>query len=114
MVAIFFARLRAGERPKIFGDGSADARLRLRRRRRPRDGRRGHDDGGVFNVGTGRETSVVELLELCQRVAGDEPDAQFVPARPGELQRSVLDPSLAVDELGWRPEHSLEDGLRET
>ena len=36
------------------------------------------------------------------------------PPRPGELQRSVLDPSRAVDELGWRPERSLEDGLRET
>ena len=74
----------------------------------------GTNDGGFYNVGTGRETSVVELLELCQRVAGTELDAQFVPARPGELQRSVLDPSRAVDELGWRPEHSLEDGLRET
>ena len=71
-------------------------------------------DGGVFNVGTGRETSVVELLELCQRVAGTSFEATFVPARPGEFQRSVLDPSRAVDELGWRPEHSLEDGLRET
>jgi len=72
-------------------------------------------DGGVFNVGTGRETSVVELYELCRRVAGkDDLEAAFVPPRPGELQRSVLDISRAVDELGWRPEHSLEDGLRET
>jgi UDP-glucose 4-epimerase len=72
------------------------------------------NEGGIYNVGTGRETSVVELLELCQRVASTELEAQFVPPRPGELQRSVLDPSRAVDELGWRPEHSLEDGLRET
>ena len=72
-------------------------------------------DGGVFNVGTGRETSVVELYELCRRVAGKEDvEAVFAPPRPGELQRSVLDISRAVDELGWRPEHSLEDGLRET
>ena len=72
-------------------------------------------DGGVFNVGTGRETSVVELYELCRQVAGKEDvEAVFAPPRPGELQRSVLDISRAVDELGWRPEHSLEDGLRET
>jgi UDP-glucose 4-epimerase len=114
VVAIFFARLLTGEPPKIFGDGSATrdyvyvgdvARATVAA---------GTNDGGFYNVGTGRETSVVELLELCQRVAGTELDAQFVPARPGELQRSVLDPSRAVDELGWRPEHSLEDGLRET
>jgi len=72
-------------------------------------------DGGVFNVGTGRETSVVELYELSRRVAGKEDvDAVFAPPRQGELQRSVLDISRAVDELGWRPEHNLEDGLRET
>ena len=71
-------------------------------------------DGGVYNVGTGRETSVVELLDLCQRIAGTSFDATFMPPRPGEIQRSVLDPSRAVDELGWRAEHSLEDGLRET
>jgi UDP-glucose 4-epimerase len=115
VVAIFLGRLLSGEQPRIFGDGSqtrdyvyvgdvvratlAAAEL----------------NGGVFNVGTGRETSVVELYELCRRVAGKEDvEAAFAPPRPGELQRSVLDISQAVDELGWRPEHSLEDGLRET
>jgi UDP-glucose 4-epimerase len=114
VVAIFFNKLRAGEPPKVFGDGSATrdyvyvgdvVRATLAAVER---------NGGVYNIGTGRETSVVELLDLCQRIAGTELEAEFVPARPGELQRSVLDPSRAVDELGWRPEHSLEDGLRET
>jgi UDP-glucose 4-epimerase len=71
-------------------------------------------DGAVYNVGTGRETSVVELLELCQRIAGTSFEPNFQPPRPGELQRAVVDPSRAVDELSWRPEHSLEEGLRET
>jgi UDP-glucose 4-epimerase len=115
VVAIFFNRLLTGEQPKIFGDG-----------RQTRDYvyvgdvvratlAASEHDGGVFNVGTGRETSVVELYELCRRVAGkEELEAVFAPPRPGELQRSVLDASRAVDELGWRPEHNLEDGLRET
>ena len=114
VVAIFFNKLLAGEPPKVFGDGSATrdyvfvgdvVRATLAAAER---------DGGVYNVGTGRETSVIELLELCQRIAGTSFPAQFVPPRPGELQRSVLDPNRAVDELGWRPERSLEDGLRET
>jgi UDP-glucose 4-epimerase len=114
VVAIFFNKLRDGEQPRIFGDGRqtrdyvyvADVvRATLAAAER---------DGGVYNVGTGRETSVVELLELCQRIAGTSFEADFAPPRPGELQRSVLDPSRAVDELGWRPERSLEDGLRET
>jgi len=115
VVAIFFNRLASGETPKIFGDGKQTrdyvyagdvVRATL--------AAAGHE-GGVFNVGTGRETSVVELFDLCRRVAGKENvEPEFAPPRPGELQRSVLDVSRAVDELSWRPERSLEDGLRET
>ena len=53
-------------------------------------------DHGVFNVGTGRETSVVELYELCARVAGSDTPAEHAPARLGELQRSFLDPTRAA------------------
>ena len=67
--------------------------------------------GGVFNVGTGRETSVVELCEACRRVAGSDAEAVLAPARLGELQRSVLDPSLAAGALGWAPRTSLDEGL---
>ena len=114
VVAIFFEKLREGDPPKVFGDGSQTrdyvyvgdvVRATLAA---------AEPDGGVYNVGTGRETSVVELLEACQRIAGTSLEADLAPPRPGELQRSVLDPSRAVDELSWRPERSLEDGLRET
>ena len=70
--------------------------------------------GGVFNVGTGVETSVVELYDAIQRVSGVTREPAFAEARLGELQRSVLDISLAERELGWRPEHSLDDGLART
>jgi UDP-glucose 4-epimerase len=114
VVAIFLGRLAAGEAPRIFGDGrqtrdyvyAADvARATLAAAGR---------DGGVFNVGTGEETSVLELYELCRRVAGVEIEAEPAPARLGELHRSVLDVSRAESELGWRPEVGLEDGLRRT
>ena len=115
VVAIFMSLLRDGGTPKIFGDGTqtrdyvhvADvvaATLAAV----------GQDDGGVFNVGTGTETSVLDLYERIQRVAGIERAAEFAPARPGELQRSVLDVSLAMRELGWEPKHPLDDGLAET
>jgi UDP-glucose 4-epimerase len=114
VVSIFLNALLTGDTPKIFGDGmqtrdyvfaSDVARASLAAAER---------DGGVYNVGTERETTVVELLELCQRIAGTSVEPTFMPPRPGEIQRSVLDISRAVDELGWRPEHSLENGLRET
>ena len=114
MVAIFAGRLLSGEPCTIFGDGSQTrdyvyagdvARASLAA---------AGQDGGVFNVGTGIETSVLELYELCRRVAGSDLQAEHAEARLGELQRSVLDRSRAERELGWRPEVGLEDGLRLT
>jgi UDP-glucose 4-epimerase len=114
VVAIFLGRLAQGEAPQIFGGG-----LQTRDYVYAGDVARatlaavGHD-GGVFNVGTGQETSVVDLYELSRRVAGSKVEAREAPARLGELQRSVLDVSSAERELGWRPEVLLEEGLRRT
>jgi UDP-glucose 4-epimerase len=114
VVAVFLGALARGESPRIFGDGlqtrdfvyAGDvARATL--------AAAGHD-GGVFNVGTGAETSVVDLWELCRQVTGSSRDAVSAPARLGELQRSVLDVGLAERELGWQPEVTLEEGLRLT
>jgi UDP-glucose 4-epimerase len=114
VVAIFLGALAHEQAPRIFGDGRQTrdyvyagdvARASL--------AAAGHA-GGVFNVGTSLETSVVELYELCRGVAGSTLEAIEAPARLGELQRSVLDVSLAERELGWRPEVTLEDGLRLT
>ena len=70
--------------------------------------------GGVLNIGTGVETSVLELYERIQKVSGAEREPEFAEGRPGELQRSVLDATLARRELGWEPGHSLDEGLAET
>lgn len=114
VVAIFLGRLAQGEPCRIFGDGLQTrdyvyvgdvVTATLAAAGRP---------GGVFNVGTGTETSVVELFERCREVAGGGPEAEPAPARLGELQRSVLDPSLAERELGWRALTPLEAGLRAT
>src|SRR5215208_2559572 len=114
VVAIFLGRLADGSPLKIFGDGSQTrdyvyvgdvARATLSA---------AGAGGGVFNVGTGRETSVLELAQLCGDAAGVEPDLVHVPPRPGEIDRSVLDPARAERELGFRAEASLEDGLRST
>ena len=114
VVAIFMSALREGRTPRIFGDGSQTrdyvyvgdvvAATLLAAKH----------DGGVFNVGTGKETSVRELYEQVQRVAGVQREPEFAVERPGELQRSVLDPTLATRELGWTAAHSLAEGLAKT
>ncbi|MFL5918665.1 MAG: NAD-dependent epimerase/dehydratase family protein [Gaiellaceae bacterium] len=114
VVAIFMNALRDGKTPRIYGEGTQS-----------RDyvfvadvvaatvAAAGHD-GGVFNVGTGTETSVLELYEHIQRAAGIEREPEFAEPRPGELQRSVLDPSRAERELGWKPQYPLDAGLAQT
>src|SRR3954447_13238997 len=114
VIAIFLERLAAGEETAIFGDGG-----------QTRDfvyvgdvvsgvlAATGHD-GGVFNIGTGVETSVTELHAVCLRVTGIDHEPAYEAARPGDIRRSVTDPSLAARELGWRGEGSPEDGLKPT
>jgi UDP-glucose 4-epimerase len=114
VVAIFLGALARGEQARIFGDG-----LQTRDYVYVGDVARATlqalcQEGGVFNVGTGRETSVVDLYERCRAVAGSEREAVHAPARMGELQRSALDPELAASELGFRAMVDLEDGLRAT
>jgi UDP-glucose 4-epimerase len=114
VVAIFIGLLRDGGTPRIFGDG-----------RQERDYVYAGDvatatvaaldrAGGVFNIGTGVATSVLELYDAVQRASGIEREAEHAPARLGELQRSVLDVSRAARELGWAPETALADGLAQT
>jgi UDP-glucose 4-epimerase len=74
----------------------------------------GGRDGGVYNVGTGVETSINGLHELCRSVVGRGGPPQHAAARAGDARRSVLDVSRAAAELGWRPELDLEAGLRAT
>jgi UDP-glucose 4-epimerase len=114
VVAIFMGLLQAGGTPKIYGDG-----------RQTRDyvfvgdvvaallAAAGHG-GGVFNVGTGVETSVLELYRAIVAATGSGGEPEHVEARLGELQRSVLDPSAAERELGWRAGTPLADGLART
>jgi UDP-glucose 4-epimerase len=117
VIAIFCERLRSGERPTVFGDGrqtrdyvyvgdvadvavaAADAEVT-----------------GPLNVGTGTETSVLELVDGLRDAAGGASgfDPEHAPERPGEARRSCLDPARAAQELGWRASTDLRDGLRAT
>jgi UDP-glucose 4-epimerase len=70
--------------------------------------------GGSFNIGTGRETPIREIFELMAEVSGFTRQPDYGPARKGDVMRIVLDPSLAREELGWRAEMPLFDGLART
>lgn len=112
VVAAFCERLAAGEAGRVFGDGGqtrdflfvGDAvRAMLLAASAP--------EAGTFNIGTGRETSVLDLGRRLWELRGAAFDPVFEPARAGEVRRSALDPARAHKAMDWRPETSLEEGL---
>ena len=113
VVAIFAERILKGEPVTVFGDGRqtrdfvyvddvVDAFVRAATR----------GGGLVCNVGTGRETSVNDLLATMTEQFGGTVTRVDAPLRPGELQRSCLDIERAGIQLGWRPWTELADGTR--
>lgn len=72
----------------------------------------GWSGSAVYNVGTGRGCSVLELLRLVEVVTGRPVPWIPGPARAGDPSRSVADPSLIARELGWRARWDLADAVR--
>ena len=70
-------------------------------------------DTRAFNVGTGSRTSVNQLADMLESIAGNPCGRNRQPARPGELRHSALN-SGRLRKCGWAPAHTLEEGLRET
>jgi UDP-glucose 4-epimerase len=66
----------------------------------------------VFNIGTGRPLSVMELVTAFEKVNHLKLNYRFVPRRPGDVVAIWADPSKANRELGWRAERDIEDTLK--
>ena len=66
----------------------------------------------IFNVGTGRPVSVMELVNAFQKVNGVKLNYKIAPRRPGDVTAIWADPTLANKELGWKAERSVEDTLK--
>jgi UDP-glucose 4-epimerase len=115
IVAILAERLLAGETPKIYDDGEqtrdyvyvgdvvAAHRAAIERRAT-----------GVFNVGTGIETSVNALYEMVAARLGSSIRPRHVPPIAAELRRNVLDAGKLERALGAAPKTRLEEGLDKT
>ncbi len=112
VVAIFAGLLLAGQPCTIFGTGEqtrdfvyvddvVDAFVRAADK----------GSGLLCNIGTGVELSVNALYSTMAGAAGVATPAVKAPARPGELDRSALDPSRAELHLGWTPWTTIDEGV---
>lgn len=116
-VPIFARRLLDGKPVTVFGDGG-----------QTRDLINVHDvvranliasehakaPGKIFNICTGVETRLLDLLDVMYELVPNAPQPEFAPPRAGDIYRSVGSPQKAADVMGFRAEVSLVDGLKET
>ncbi len=113
VITIFCASALASARPTIYGDGAQTrdyvyvgdvvaAFLAAADRGRP----------GTWNIGTGVEVTVLDLVEIIAGIAGRTLSPLFAAARPGELARSALAVDRPAAELGWQALTPLADGIR--
>jgi UDP-glucose 4-epimerase len=68
----------------------------------------------VLNISTQTETSVKELASLFGEIAGCQAEPTYLPARSGDILRSMLRNSQACDALSWQPRIELREGLART
>jgi UDP-glucose 4-epimerase len=115
VIAIFCGHLIEGKRPTVFGDGLQTRDYVYVGDVVAANLAAAESDGtGAFNIGTGRQTSVIDLVEALGKLAGHEFEVEMAPPRPGEVQHIALDYSRAREELGYEPKVDLETGLKLT
>lgn len=66
----------------------------------------------TFNLGTGRGLSVLEIIEIFERVNGVKVPYRIVSRRPGDIEKVWADPAYANNELGWTANETVEETLR--
>jgi len=113
VITIFCARVLEGREPTIYGDGT-QTRDYVYVGDAVRAFLAAGDSGrpGTWNIGTGVEVSVLDLVAIIGEVAGRGVRPAFAAPRPGELQRSAVAAGRAASELGWRAGTPLAEGVR--
>ena len=117
VISIFTSRLLGGQTLTIFGDGSQNRdfvyvgdvvshMVAAMEQAVP--------DARVFNVCTGRSTTVLELAQVLGDIVSVTPEICFAAPRPGDIHSSLGNPEKAAAALGVRAQTSLRDGLAET
>ena len=115
VISIFGAKLLSGEAPTIFGDGSQtrdyvyvdDVAAAFH-------AAIGAGSGLLLNIGSSRETSVIDLFQILAALTGFTGEPTYAPLPAGEVMRISLDVRRAQAELGWAPRVALHEGLART
>lgn len=115
VISIFLGRIKDNNSVEIFGDG--------------RDSRdyvyvkdisnicikaMNSNKKDIYNAGTGKQTNLLDLVEIIEKVTKSHVKKEFSPPRPGDVKHISLDASKAREELNWTPSTDLEVGISNT
>ena len=115
IIDIFIKKLLKGESPIIFGDGSitrdfiyvediVEANIKALNR----------GSKEVFNIGTGKETSIKELFHMIKKIMDIDIKAEYGKEQKGDIKNSFFNINKAKEKLGWTPQYRLKEGLIKT
>ncbi|MFX0207990.1 MAG: NAD-dependent epimerase/dehydratase family protein [Candidatus Hodarchaeota archaeon] len=115
VISIFLSQIMKNEALTIFGDGTqtrdyvfVDDAVKAAYTAYS------NQANGIYNIGTGKETSVNELASIILETTQAQNNIIYLPERPGEVQRSCLESGLAKKRFNWQPKTSLKDGIDRT
>jgi UDP-glucose 4-epimerase len=117
VIPIFVSKILGGQRPTIYGDGQQSRDFTYVAnvvRGNLLAGEVSGIGGRVFNLADGRQTTLLQLLELLSKFLGKEITPDFQPARVGDVRESLADITQARMVLGYEPAVGLEDGIGRT
>jgi len=117
VIALFIAGMSGGTPPTVHGDGlqsrdftyvgnAVQALMKAAEAK--------NVSGNVYNVGTGRSITVLDLVNSLNRILGTKHEAKFAPTRAGDVRYSLADISRTRADLGYNPDVTFEDGLAKT
>jgi UDP-glucose 4-epimerase len=119
VIALFAAAMLRGEPPTVHGDGlqSRDFTFvanAVQALRKAAEADATVASGNVYNVGTGRSVTVLDLVNALNAILGKKLSPTFAPSRAGDVRFSRADISRTRRDLGYDPKVTFEDGLRQT
>jgi len=116
VTAVFATKMLGGETPTIFGDGeqTRDFIYVIDLAEFIADSIEKEPEHRLFHLANGEQISINKIFGILKHQSGFNGEARHIEAVKGEVKDIVLDTSLAEKELGWKPKHSFEEGLKET
>ena len=111
VISRFISAVLKGEQPAVYGDGEQTRDFVLVKDVvQACEIAAAGEATGVYNVARGESTSLNRLVRILGKITGKDVRPKYVAARAGDIRHSLAD----VEKLGYRPEHTVEEGLRET